>query len=258
MSHVAIFPLLLCAAASLGPPPAIKVTPRLIEVGAFYDGAKVRVEGATAPRSGVIVAITGSDREERFKQKVRFGPFWMNASRVRISGAPSLILRFSTGPVAALLDSATISMLHLDEASVTARMHIDTPPGDQASHAALRSAYLALKKSEGIYAFGDGGISTRGPGDDCVPYALEFHWPSKAPPARYTIHVYEVRDKVVIGEASVPLAVVRTGFPAWLAELAQQRAAIYGMTAVLIGALAGFGIDFLTTLIFGKKHKVAH
>jgi hypothetical protein len=257
MSGVTLLPVLLCATGTLGPPPAIKVTPPAIEVGTFYGGAKVRVEGAAAPRSQVVVAITGSDREERFKEKVRFGPFWMSASSVRISGAPSLILRFSTAPVAALLDRAAIAGLHLDEASVLARMRIDPPPRGQANDAALRAAYLALKKSEGIYAFGDSGISM-GPGEDCVPYALEFHWPAKAPPARYTIHVYEVRDGAVIGQASLPLAVVRTGFPAWLAELAQRRAAIYGMTAVLIGALAGFGIDFLTTHLFGSKHKVAH
>ncbi len=257
MSGVTLFPVLLCAMGTLGQSPAIKVTPRVIEVGAFYDGAKVRVEGAAAPRSQVIVAITGSDREERFKEKVRFGPFWMNASSVRISGAPSLILRFSTARVAALLDRATIASLHLDEASVTGRMRIDPPPAGQAKDAALRTAYLALKKSEGIYAFGDSGISMRA-GEDCVPYALTFHWPPKAPPARYTIHVYEVRDGAVISQESLPLLVVRTGFPAWLAELAQQRAAIYGMTAILIGALAGFGIDFLTTHLFGSKRKVAH
>jgi Putative transmembrane protein (Alph_Pro_TM) len=248
---------LLCAVVGRQPA-AVRVTPRVIEVGAFYDGARVRVEGAAAPRSKVIVAITGSDREERFKRKERFGPFWMSAERVQITGAPLLFLRFSAEPVAALLDRETIARLHLDEASVRARIHIEPPPPDPATAAALRSAFLALKKSRRTYAFGDGGISMGMPAGDCVPYTLEFHWPKKAPPARYTVHVYEVRDGGLVNEASAPLTVVRTGFPAWMAGLAENRASLYGMTAIWIGALAGFGIDFLTTRLFGKKRLVAH
>ena len=37
-----------------------------------------------------------------------------------------------------------------------------------------------------------------------------------------------------------------------------ESAPLYGVVAVLIGALAGFGIDRLATLLFGKKRTVAH
>jgi len=249
----------LLFAATIGQQPAqVLVTPRVIEVGAFYSGARLSVKGAAAPRSQVIIAIAGPDREERFKRKERFGPFWMNAERVEISGAPLLFLLFSTKPVASLLSRETIADLRLDEASVTARIHIEPPPRNQAIGTALRSAFLALKKSEHLYAFRNSGISVRQAGDDCVPYRLEFHWPRKAPPARYTIHVYEVRDGELVNEASVPLTVVRAGFPAWIASLAENRASLYGLTAIFVGAVAGFGIDFLTTRLFGKKRAVSH
>ncbi|HTQ57100.1 MAG TPA: TIGR02186 family protein [Bryobacteraceae bacterium] len=253
MNAISLLAGLLFAAGTSPSPAVFRITPQVIQVGAFYDGAQVSIEGASAPRSQVIVAITGPDRQERFKRKVRFGPVWVNAGRVRISGAPSLILRFSAGPIAALLDRQTIASLRLDESSLQARMHID-PPTDPAADAALRSSYLALKRSQGTYAFSDRGVSMGQPDEDCVPYSLHFHWPPKAPPAQYTVTVYEVRDGAIV----MPLSVVRTGFPAWLASLAETRASLYGLTAVLIGALAGFGIDFLTTRLFGKKRAVAH
>ncbi|HVN05258.1 MAG TPA: TIGR02186 family protein [Bryobacteraceae bacterium] len=256
MSGISAGLWLLFAAGTFEPHSEVKLTPREIEVGAFYDGAKVRVEGATAPRSGVIIVFTGSDREERFKQKARFGPFWMNADRVRISGAPSLILRFSSAPVASLLSRDTIARLHLDEASLTARMQIEPPP-DRAHDAVVRSAYLALKKSRGTYFFGDAGVSIRDSSDGCRAFALEFHWPAKAAPEHYTMRVYQVSEGKVIAEECVPLLVARTGFPEWLAYLASNRASLYGLTAVLISVLAGFGIDFVTTHLFGGK-RVAH
>jgi hypothetical protein len=229
--------------------PQFRVTPRVIEVGAFYDGADVRVEGVAAPRSRVIVTVSGSDREERFKRKARFGPIWISAGLVRISGAPSLFLRF--GEEAA-------GDRCFDEAAVTARMSIEPSSGRPADDAVLRAGFLALKKSEGTYAFSRAGVVMDPPGDGGVPYHVKFQWPKKAPPGEYEVRVYEVCGGVLEAEAGARISVVRTGFPAWMADLAENRAAVYGASAVLIGALAGFAIDFLTTRIFGKKRPTAH
>ena len=84
-------------------------------------------------------------------------------------------------------------------------------------------------------------------------FSLQFQWPKKAPPAEYEVTVYEVRDGAVIRGLAVPIEVVRTGFPAWLAAMAENRASLYGTVAVIIAAMAGFGIDFLTTRLFGRK-----
>ncbi len=91
-----------------------------------------------------------------------------------------------------------------------------------------------------------------------APFSLAFRWPKKAPPGNYEVRVYEVVGGAVVRDASVPFSVVRTGFPAWLSALAENRAPLYGATAVLVAVLAGFGIDLLTTRIFGKKRAVSH
>jgi hypothetical protein len=208
---------------------------------------------ATA-RSKIIIAVVGSEREERFNTKARFGPVWLAAGRVRISGAPSLFLRFSTEPVTAMLSPGDIARRHLDEASMTARIRIEPPSPDNRGSAVIEESYIALKKSEGTYSFGSGGVVMENPGD-CERYALKLRWPKRAPPATYQVRVYEVRDGSIAREASVPVSVVRTGFPAWIAELAENRASLYGVAAVLIGALAGFGIDFITTRVFGRKRR---
>ncbi len=57
----------------------------------------------------------------------------------------------------------------------------------------------------------------------------------------------------VARQATLPRRVVRTGFSAWQSALAENRSSLYGVTAMLAGVLADFGIDFLTTRLFGKK-----
>ena len=252
----AFLPALLLAGVAPLPPLTCTVTPQVIKIGAWYSGAAVKVAGSAAPGAKLIVTFTGSDHAEVFNRKVRFGPIWINSGKVRISGAPSLFLRFSTGSVAAMLGSGEIAEHHLDQASLTSRIHIE-PAFPDSDDAAIRKNYLALKASNAAYRFGDGGIVIDDRGD-CTSYSLDVQWPKRAPPAEYHVNVFEVKEGSVLRQTSSGLSVVRTGFPAWLADLAANRAASYGIAAVLFGALAGFGIDRISTLLFGKKRTVAH
>ena len=227
MNPIPLLPALLLAGGMPCEPLTCTVTPRIIEVGAFYSGASVRVEGRTAAGAKLVLTVTGSDREERFSRKARFGPIWLNASKLRISGAPSLFLRFSSGPVAAILSQSAIAQNRLDEKSLMARMHIEPQSPDRRDDAAVRNDYMALKKDGGIYAFSDGGVGIEESGDS-ASYVFDLHWPKRAPPASYEVRVYEVVQGVVVREASASLSVVRTGFPAWLAEMAANRAPLYG------------------------------
>ena len=251
---------LLLAAAALSaagaPQPRLtcEVAPRVIGMGAFYNGADLRIGGIAAAGSKVIVTIAGRGHEERFNRKSRLGPVWIGAGRVRMAGAPSLFLRFDPEPISGMLDRDTIALRQLDEASLSAHIAVD-PHGP--ADARLRADFLALKKTDGTLLLSESGVVLK-PAPDGAAYAVNLRWPKKAPPAEYEVHVYEVRGGSITAETSVPLSVVRSGFPAWLAETAEHRAPLYGITAVLIGVLAGFGIDFVTTLLFGKKRSAAH
>ncbi len=235
-------------------PVSFQVKPAVIEMGAFYSGSMVRVEGRVENGSKLLVAVVGSDRAEHFNKKAKVGPIWLNSGKVHVSGVPSLFLRFSTEPVRALLASATIEQHRLDEASLQQQMRLEPhlPEGD----AVMKANFLSLKQADGIYQFSNGGVRLGEPGQNGTPFWLEFAWPKKAPPATYQVRVYEIRDGQVIRRAESPLHAVRVGFPAWLAAFAEHRAATYGLAAVVFGALAGFGIDFLTLRLFGKKKRI--
>jgi hypothetical protein len=257
MSVVSLLALSLYAGGFVPPPLIRSVTPSVIEVGAFYGGVNVRVEGVAPPGSKVILTVTGSASAEAFNRKARYGPIWLTAGKVRISGAPSLFLQFSAEPVRNLLSEDWITRKGLDEAALMNHVHLEPEQKDPAIRTALQADYLALKKRDGAYNFDGPRIVMGRPSNDGTPYTLEFRWPKKAPPAEYQIHAFEVRDGEVAREASVAIPVVPTGFPAWLAALSENRASLYGISAVLISALAGFGIDFLTTHLFRGK-RVSH
>ena len=252
-----LFSVLLTGGSITGCP-NLAVNPPALAAGAFYNGAHVKIQGAVPAGSQAILTVTGAEHEERYNRKARFGPVWIGAGAVRISGAPSLFLRFSTIRVTALLNRDRIAEENLDEPSVTAHLRMQPAPRDASMASLLRSNYIDLKKSSGVYSFGDSGIQLGAPLDGCAPFAIDLDWPKQAPPATYQVRLYEIHSRAVSRTTVASFPVVRTGFPAWLSGLAQEQAPLYGLLAVLIGALAGFGIDFTATRIFGGKRAAAH
>ncbi len=250
--------LALAGAASQGlAKPSVRLTPTRISMGSFYSGARLRIDGLVAQGSKAIVLVRGADREEIFNRKARFGPIWANSGTVRISGAPSLMLCFSPEPVRTLLDSSVIRERLLDEAAISARIGI-APRQEARAAAVIRADYLSLKLQDGLYQIRAGAVSMGTPHSDGAPFAVELLWPKRAPPASYSVQVLECRAGVVVGEVSAPLEVVKVGFPESLAALATEHASAYGVLAVLVAASAGFGIDFVSARLFGRKRRAPH
>jgi hypothetical protein len=212
------------------------------------------VEGTVAPGAKVVVVVRGQGREENFNRKGRAGPIWVNTGKVHVSGVPSLFLRFTSGAIRTFLNREAIEQHQLDEAAIRHQMRIE-PDRD---HDLVLSNWITLKSRDGTYALVRDGVHMGAPGAGGSPFSVEFDWPKKAPPGQYVVAAYECRDGGVTRSASVELPVVKVGFPAWLSGIATERAPFYGIFAVLAAALAGFGIDFLATRIFGKKRVGAH
>ncbi len=240
--------------AALDPLP-VRVTPAVIEVRSDYSGAQVEVRGEVRIGARIVLTVSGPTKQEVFNRKRRAGPIWINAGKVRISGVPSLLLRYSSEPIGDWLSIDSLRSYRLDASSVMEHARVDPP--DPAADRLIRADYLAMKTQQGMYLFTDGGVLLAEYGGRRASFTANFQWPRNAPPATYEVGVYEILRGSVARHSSVSLKVVEVGFPAAVFDLATNHAPIYGALAILVAVLAGFGIDFLATLLFGKR-RVAH
>jgi uncharacterized protein (TIGR02186 family) len=227
----------------------VKVTPAVVEMGTFYGGAKVQVEGIAGLGDRVVIVVRGSGASEVFNKVGRVGPIWVNTGKVTISAVPSVLLVFSSEPVSACLNRAALDSYQLDSAALKRQMRIETKVPDPG----IANDFLMLKAKRGIYQLAGGGIQTRAPGEDGLPYSLEFHLPRSVSPGIYRVSVLECRNGEVVENSEVDLRVVEVGFPALVVRLAMQRPATYGLISVVIAMLAGFGIDFIAARLFKRK-----
>jgi hypothetical protein len=244
----------LFALASSAAEPSVTLSPAVIEMGPFYGGARVKIEGIVAPGSQVAVVVRGADVEEVFNKKERMGPIWINGEKVHVSGVPSLFLCYTSVPLNQLLGRRALDENQLDESAIRAQMVIAPASPD---HDALRSDYLALKRSQGTFGVVEGAVTVGRAMGLGVPFTLSLPWPKRAVPASYDVRVYECRDGEVLAQARAALEVKEVGIPADLANLAKERASLYGALCVLLAMAAGFGIDFIV-MKFGRRNLSGH
>jgi uncharacterized protein (TIGR02186 family) len=233
-----------------------RLHPEVIQMTAFYSGVKVRLDGSVQNGDEVVVVIRGPDLKEVFNRKERIGPIWISRGKVHVSGIPSLFLSFSRSPVNKLLSRDEIEKHGLGEAAVRRQIRIEPVEYDSDT---IRDHYFAIKAKEGTYRAQYEGIKLGvATGQQQVPFAIEFDWPRKAPPAVYGVAVSVCRNGSVLKTSTLPLNVIKAGFPAWLSALSEERAPVYGVLSILVAVSAGFGIDFVATAVFGKRPVRGH
>jgi len=222
----------------------VTVDPPRLEVSTFTTAMPLRITVRVDPGARPVVVIRGRATEATFNRKIRIGPIWLNSGQVHVSGTPTLLLRFSPGPIEALLGRDAIDAHQLDAEAIVRTMHVAPAEADEP---AIRDSYLALRTGDGSYRFVDSGEETVTPGASPGEFTVTLHWPATAPTATYDVTVYACRDGAVDAVATTPLDVAAIGVAAWLASAATTHAPLYGAVAVAVAIALGFGIDFLVT-----------
>ncbi len=256
-------------AASPAQMPAPRLAPERIAMGAFYDGAHVRIEGTAPPLSAVVVTIEGSEQDEIFDRKGRVGPIWLTVDKIHIKHAPSVFLRFSSAAIDSLLDRNEIQKFGLDQTAIEQRLIVlshckcsladrsrqsgvnDTVP-DAAYASVLGDDFLKLKEHEGRYKEHPGSVHIVA-ANAGTNYELGFEWPKNIAPGSYRVTAYACRNRRVVAQSATVLHVEEVGFPAYMAMMASAKPWEYGAVAVLASVLAGFLTDLITSSLRRRR-----
>lgn len=241
--------LLAAFAACLAPTPAagevtVAVEPPQLQVSTLSGQMEIRITAQVDPAAQPVVVIRGHETEAAFSRKVQAGPIWLSSGQVHVSRTPTLLLRFSPGPIDSLLSREDIDAHQLDAEAIRKHMHVEPAEFDAP---AIRDSYMALQTENGSYRFVENDALIAQPGGIDGAYAVDLPWPMTAPTGTYEVALYECRDGAVTAIATAPFDVIAIGLVAWLAASAADHAGLYGVVAVAVAVSLGFGIDFLVS-----------
>lgn len=219
----------------------LSISPDRVDIGAFFRGAEVALKGALPAGAEAVVEVRGTTIQQTFLRKGRRWGLWMTVGEIDVDNAPNLYLVLSSAPK---IPEVAGGQPPWGFASLKSQVRLQGAlAADEKDH--FFQEFLQLKQSEDLYASLPGALKISNAPGGGASFLGTFRLPAKAPPGEYQVKLSVLQDGQVADQKTTKLKVSMVGFPALLASLAYEHAALYGILAVLIAIVTGFVMGFL-------------
>lgn len=237
---------LIAACALLGlsaaaPPRLIPdVSEREIRIRYSFAGAELLLFGAVlypdgrAPgdRVDIAVVLKGPSEAMIVREKAKIFGIWVNADSTQLASVPGFYSVASTRPIAKILDrrSAAIYELGLE--------NIHLSPGEpDAAFPRFAAGISEQRVRQGLFAARPGTVEIV----DGALYRARIPVPARVPVGNYTAETFLIKDGRVLAAATRPITIRKIGFEKFVADTANEQPLLYGIAAVALSLLLGWG-----------------
>jgi uncharacterized protein (TIGR02186 family) len=216
-----------------------------ITVDFFYHGSTVSVRGISEPGTDIVVKITSPEGHRMLKKKGKVaGLLWMNIGQIEFDRAPDFYELFSTKKVEDILSREEREKYLIGYSALGKHVEM-TPVSNEAEKTGWFEEYVKYKESSKEYATSYGTIETAINAEGKQEYRIFTQWPYQAQPGDYLVSVYAVKNNKILEQAQANVKVEQVGLVKTLANMAKNRAIIYGLLSILIALGAGFGVGMV-------------
>ena len=228
------------------------VSQRHVEIRYSFSGAELLLFGAIVypngrppgPGTDVAVVLKGPLERIVLREKQKVAGIWMNVGRVRFRSAPAFYAVASSRPLARLIDDRTAAIyeLGLD--------NLQLSPGTGNAPDELRRfehGLLDLRLRHQLYAEYPRGVEI----SEGVLYRARIPIPARVPIGTYTAETFLIRDGRVIAGAAREIEIDKFGFERFIADAAERWSFAYGISAVALSLLLGWGASALFQRRYG-------
>jgi uncharacterized protein (TIGR02186 family) len=242
--------LLLGAEANPSAKPVLvpDVSQREVEIAYSFTGADLLLFGAILYPGGrlpsdrvptdIVVVVKGPTQPILVREKEKVAGIWVNAERLRYETAPSFYAIASSRPMRRLLDDRTraIYELGVDSLQLSPASSAAPPVQDR-----FQRGLVDLMEKKGLYFEAPGSVSIA----DGVLYRARVTIPARVPVGRFTAETFLIRDGRVLAAAVREIDIRKSGFERFVARAAQRRGWAYGLAAVALSVLLGWGAGWI-------------
>lgn len=244
LAMVLIAPLLMAQAKPVLVP---DVSQRDIEIAYSFTGAELLLFGAIlypggqVPRArdaDIVVVVKGPSQPILVREKQKIAGIWVNAARMRYLSAPSFYAIASSKPIDTLVDGRTRAIYELGLGSLQLSPSSSAPSSDQARFA---QGLVELKRHNGLYYEAPRAVEIT----DGVLYRARMQIPARVPVGRFTAETFLIRDGRVLAAAVREIDIRKSGFERFVARAADRNSFAYGLAAVALSVLFGWGAGWV-------------
>lgn len=249
MKKIPVYGLLLaCALVLLSAPDAFCITaqvvPDHISVDSLYHGSAIDIKGETTPGSDIIIKISSAAAESHLRKKGKAGGvLWMNVGELAFNPVSDVYLIYSTREINDILNREQQDQLVIGYDAFRRVVEV-SPVDNEAEKEKWTAEFIKMKEMNKTYRVTAGEIQTV-PGGNITFFSLHVDWPYQAPPQKYAISVYSVRDGVAQESAESELVVEKVGALQFISNMAFNSASLYGIISIIIAIAAGFIVSMI-------------
>ena len=246
-SVAALLLLLLPAAAQAVDPRLVPdVSSRSIEIQYSFTGEELLLFGAILypgqrlpdDRADIVVVLKGPVRPVVLREKQRIAGMWVNASSIRLRTSPGFYAIGSSRPIDKLVDERTAAIfeLGLDNLSMS-------PAGfsEAKKLARFEAGLIDLYRRAGLFYENPRAVEI----SEGVLYRARIPVPARVPVGTYRAETYLISRGRVIAVASRDVQIRKAGFERFVALAAERHGFLYGLTAVMLSLVLGYGASAL-------------
>jgi len=221
------------------------VSQRDIEIAYSFTGAELLLFGAIlypggrTPGQGekpadIVVVVKGPTQSVQVREKEKVAGIWVNAQRMRYRSAPSFYAIASSRPIDQIVDERTRAIYELGVDSLQLSPASGAAPEVQAR---FDKGLEDLRARTGLYYQAPGAVEIT----DGVLYRARLAIPARVPIGKFTAETFLIRDGRVLAAAVRGIEIRKSGFERFVAHSAEHYSVIYGIVAVALSILFGWG-----------------
>ncbi len=242
MWWIAVLVLACCALGSNGVQAMnLTVKPSEIPITIGYGGKNVVIKGTTSEPGEVIIKISSKTEAARFKYKGKAaGLFWMKIGDIEYKPVPSVYKIYSSGKIDEILNANERASYYIGYDSLENMVQIEGGPKNMDKDLWFKQL-VKFKEENGLYGIQEGAVKFVSDNQ----FECKIHWPFQAMPDDYKIEAFLVKDQHVLDKADTMLKVKRAGIVKQFTSLAFGKPAVYGVMAIVIAMIAGFGVGMV-------------
>ena len=221
-----------------------------ISINATFVGSEILIFGAVkrdapAPDTGdlaVIIVVEGPSGPITVRRKEKRYGIWINTQSVTVEAAPSFYAVATSAPMEQALAREEDLKYH-----ITIPQEIRLAAGEE-DLAEFAEAVIRIRKDQGLYNINEGGVRLN---QDTL-FDTSVSLPSNLTEGDYRARIFLTRDGRVVANYDTAITVRKVGLERWIYTLAHEKPLVYGIMALVIAILAGWGASTFFQVVLRK------
>jgi uncharacterized protein (TIGR02186 family) len=207
----------------------------LIAITTAFVGTQVVAFGVAEAGGDIVVTVEGPREDLVVRRKARVAGVWVNRDQLAFRRVPAYYAVASTGPLNEIARPDVLAQLEIGTEYLELEP-VDASGLEISEIAAFRDALVRRKQEAGLYSRQPAPINFVGE----KLFRTNLVFPANVPPGIYQVEVFELHDGFAGDAQRSTLVVSKVGLEADIYDFAQQRAPLYGLTAIALAIVSGW------------------